>query len=125
MSKHDICKVTTTTGRSGNISPARLKIEALMADSPKAMTVREIADAAGCDFDTAQRHAKTLEQVGQLRNVTTARHRAVYLHRKFVEVERRESVELHINGNQPNGDIGYWKKHMAWQNTPARVELLA
>lgn len=43
----DPCRVTSTTGRSGNLSPERVKLEQHMQAATRAHTVAEMADATG------------------------------------------------------------------------------
>lgn len=43
----DICRVTTTTGRSGNISRERVKIEGWMQSATRAHSIVDMAEATG------------------------------------------------------------------------------
>jgi hypothetical protein len=54
-------------------------------------------------------------------------HIARYVHRDTwlrIKAEKPQRVAPVRNSNQPLGSVDYWRKHLAWQNTPARVELL-
>lgn len=43
----DPCRITSTTGRSGNLSAERVKLEIWLASAIKAHTVAELAEATG------------------------------------------------------------------------------
>ena len=63
-----VAAVTTMTGRSGNISPDRLRMERWLEAQKKPHTVKEIAEAVGMKSDAVRRIVNVMVADGKLKN---------------------------------------------------------
>jgi hypothetical protein len=105
----------------------RKKIEDLLKrhDDSEGMTSRAIAATLNLPLAVTRHTLGSAQTYGSVYNVSDT-HTARYVHRdtwvrmKAAQPEREAPVR---NSNQPLGTVDYWRKHVAWQNTPARLEL--
>ena len=110
-------------------SPHRQRIEALLKrlDDPEGLTPRQICAELGLTYKLVRTTINTAVNYGDLYNVAGLRdaryvHRDTWVRMHTARTDREEPIR---NSNRPTGTLEYWKRHMAWQNTPARVELQA
>jgi hypothetical protein len=117
------------TPRDTGKSSQRKRIEDLLKrhDDSEGLTSRQIAAATKIPLKVARHTIGTAQTYATIYNISD-NHIARYVHRDTwlrIKAEKPQRVAPMRNSNQPLGSVDYWRKHLAWQNTPARVELLA
>lgn len=120
--KSDPCKVTSTTGRAGNISAHRLKLEKIVEASQTPMTTRQMADAAGISHQNAANVMRGMTMAGKWVNVGRKDREVLYLHVNHLPTTRsRTATQVPVvNANQPNGNAAWWRANAPWLQAPAR-----
>lgn len=137
---HNIAKVTHYSGRSANISPARLRVEEHMANNCQAYTSHELGTALGITTHNASRILREMRHVGMVKRagLHPETHRPRWAHRNHVRLHTFDPNEetttqrptakprpprnlahiahprTHVNGAMPNGSPEYWASMMNW-----------
>lgn len=114
--RHDIAKVSSLTGRSANISPERIAIEAILAEATGPLQRGIIAAQVGISGDKCK---SILQRIARDNMVTCTSTGWVRTVRK--EPSQTAAVHRVCNGSMANGDADYWRQHMQAHRVPARA----
>lgn len=106
--RHNIAKVSSITGRSANLSPERIAIEAILAEATGPLLRGIIAAQAGITGDKAK---SILQRIARDNGATCTPLGWVIASRKPAEQQQRPTRVC--NSSQPNGDMDYWRRYTA------------
>jgi hypothetical protein len=138
--RRDVARVSSITGRSGNISRSRLMVEEFVqARRLQPCSITQAAQALQIDLKSTSKIMQRMVADGLAVKVDTNGAQALYVwhtqaakyRAKAGQPEQRSSAkpiqtEPPIrNSNQPNGTQEYWREHMRQLMAPARAELQA
>jgi len=114
--RHDIAKISRSGGRSANLSPARVAIEAILAAATGPLQRGIIAAQVGISGDKCK---SILQRIARDNMVTCTSTGWVRTVRK--EPSQTAAVHRVCNGSMANGDADYWRQHMQAHRVPARA----
>lgn len=127
---HDIARITSVTGRSGNISAARLLIEKALEDhAGTPLTQAQIAQVTGLKPVAINNPVHNMVVSKWAEAVPTDHPRVLaYVKRGTQATSQpapRDPEPPIRNSNRPNGSTEFWARHIKAMNTPARLEVAA
>jgi len=106
--RHDIAKVSSLTGRSANISPERIAIEAILAEATGPLQRGIIAAKVGITGDQCK---NILQRIARDHKAATTPNGWVRTDNR--PKDQRQRPERVCNGSMPNGDTDYWRRYTA------------